>query len=248
MSEITSSQIKSLKKDTELLESIVFNAVARAKQLNYEIEMLEDSERDSGNPQPPRPRIPISSLLNGPRTPEFVYNSRGRRIHVRTDWTSAYELLGLNSKPYTKQFTTPTKGVVILVHGLNGHANRPTWGFLAHRYQEAGYHPVGFDFHGHGYSDRFCPGTQNPYYSYTRALISDYTELVDDMLWVISKLFVTDSEVHAHELGKVCHLQIFCYVFYEGFASSTPIFMPTSYKFVCYLYVNKLQLTTLFSV
>jgi len=183
--------------DTELLESIVFNAVARAKQENYEIEILEDAERDAGIPQPPRPRIPISVHLNGPRTKEFVYNSRGRRIHIRTDWTSAYEVLGLPPQPAHQQFCTSSKGVVLLVHGLNGHANRPTWGFLAHRLQLAGYHPVGFDFQGHGYSDRFCPGSQNPYYDYTRALINDYTELVDDMMWILSKLFVPQEEMRA---------------------------------------------------
>ena len=43
--------------------------------------------------------------------------------------------------------------------------------------------------------------TQNPYYDYTRALINDYTELVDDMLWVISKVFLTQQEMAAREAG-----------------------------------------------
>ena len=181
--------------DADLLESIVLNAIVKTKQANYDIETLEDTERHHGSTEPPRPRIAISSLLNSPRTDEFVYNSRGRRIHVRTEWNTAYELLGLEPISVPRQgLTTPTKGIVIFVHGMNGHANRPTWAFLAHRLQLAGYHPVGFDFQGHGYSDRYTPGTQNPYYDHTRALINDYTELIDDMLWLISKLFVTMKE------------------------------------------------------
>jgi hypothetical protein len=40
--------------DTELLESIVFNAVARAKQENYEIETQEDDDLAAGTLSLPR--------------------------------------------------------------------------------------------------------------------------------------------------------------------------------------------------
>ncbi len=178
--------------DAELLEKIITEAVAKAKQHNYDLEFREDHEKAMGTFTEERPRMASSSLVNAPRTDEFVYNSRGRRLHIRTEWTEAWKVLGLD--PIKEVDRVPTKGVVIVIHGLNGHTNRPSTSFLANRYYRAGYHPVVFDFQGHGYSDRFVPGEKNAYYDHTRALIDDYTEMIDDAIWIISKLFVSEKE------------------------------------------------------
>ena len=132
----------------EELENIITKAVANAKQHNYNLEYLEDHEKSIGTFTEARPRVPSSSKLNSPRTDEFVYNSRGRRLHVRTDWTAAWNLLGLKNVPKDRP---ETKAVVLIIHGMNGHCSRPSQAYLAHKYYLQGYHPVSFAFQGHGY-------------------------------------------------------------------------------------------------
>ena len=68
---------------------------------------------------------------------EWVTNSRGLRLHVRT----------ATSK------TAGAKGIVVFVHGIGAHCSRPNWTLLSKYFTESlGYHYAAFDFAGHGYS------------------------------------------------------------------------------------------------
>ena len=75
--------------------------------------------------------------INAPKEKEYVM-SRGKRLHVRTNWNAAIDTLGTKD---VKLKTTGMKkadspaAVIVLVHGLGGHSHRPTYTIQAQNYE-----------------------------------------------------------------------------------------------------------------
>ena len=97
--------------------------------------------------------------INAPRGAEYVI-SRGKRLHARTSWGAAIEVLGTkdaNLKTLGKPRVDKPSALIVLVHGLGGHSHRPTYTLQAQIFESSGYKCIAFDFHGHGYSENFSP-------------------------------------------------------------------------------------------
>ena len=103
--------------------------------------------------------------LSLPRSQEFVTNSRGQRLHVRTQ--------GCCSKGLD-----PVKGIVIYVHGVGAHCSRPNFTALSTAFRERmGYHFAALDFHGHGYSEG------------DKGLVSSHDHLLNDVSSFLTVLY-----------------------------------------------------------
>lgn len=98
---------------------------------------------------------PISLAL--PKSDEYVINSRGQRLNVRT---------------YTGDSSSGWKarGVVVYIHGYAAHISRPPQPLLAQAFNRRGFAYAGVDFHGHGYSEG------------DRALVLSCDDLIDDVM------------------------------------------------------------------
>lgn len=101
-------------------------------------------------------------LRNLARSPEYVTNSRGQRLHLRTTWPST---------------TVAPRGLILSLHGYGSHASRPTHRYLAARFSSSGYAYAALDFHGHGYSEG------------VRGLVEAPEHLVDDALAAARALY-----------------------------------------------------------
>lgn len=101
-----------------------------------------------------------------PKSHEFVTNSRGQRIHVRTQSASA-----------TGYSDSSHRGVVIFLHGLHSHCSRANFEVLAPKFNNLGFHFAALDFNGHGHSDG-VPG-----------LIASHHDLIDDAASLLAVLY-----------------------------------------------------------
>lgn len=107
---------------------------------------------------------------NLPNSLEYVTNSRGQRIHLRTYWPTE----------------NPVKSVVFFLHGYSGHTNGPPISYLAKELNAQQIACVMLDFHGHGYSDG------------ERGLVTDYRHLIDDAAAVIEAVYSPSPSTHRH--------------------------------------------------
>lgn len=105
------------------------------------------------------------SELNLPQSPEFVINSRGQRLHVRTSASQG-----------------PCKGLVVNLHGYGAHCSRVNFSALSSHFTSMQYHYVAFDFHGHGYSEG------------ERHFIADHRHLLDDLGSVLAALYREEEQ------------------------------------------------------
>lgn len=100
--------------------------------------------------------------LTLPKSEEWVRNSRGHRLHVRT-WAAK---------------VPQAKGLVLSLHGMGAHCSRPNSTYLARAITETlGFHFVSFDFHGMGRSEG------------ERGMLHDYNHLLDDVNCVLEALY-----------------------------------------------------------
>lgn len=143
--------------------------------------------------------------LNAPRTEEYVRNSRRESLHVRTDWSPAFKSLGL--KPPSGDSRSSKNALIVMMHGMGGHNNRPSVVHNAYHYIAKGYKVCAFDFHGHGYSNNFTPvgqdydeettklnraqGETDPLEEYerNRNCIKRWEYLLDDITCVLRALY-----------------------------------------------------------
>jgi alpha-beta hydrolase superfamily lysophospholipase len=110
-------------------------------------------------------------LENQPRSPEFVTNLRGQRLHLRTTWPDG---------------AAPPRALILSFHGYGSHASRPTHRFLSARFASSGFAYAVLDFHGHGYSDG------------ERGLVNAPEHLLDDALAAACALYApADGPGHA---------------------------------------------------
>ena len=94
------------------------------------------------------------------RSGEYVINSRGQRLHLRTAQASS------------------AKGLILYVHGIGAHCSRPNTKYFSSFFTtKLNYHYAAFDFHGHGYSEG------------ERGFINTYDDLLDDLSSVLSALY-----------------------------------------------------------
>lgn len=101
--------------------------------------------------------------INAARSDEFVVNSRGQRIHMRSSWPPGGP--------------AAARGVVFGLHGYGAHISRPPQVYLAQQLSAAGLAYVALDFHGHGYSEG------------TRGLVQAPAHLLDDALSGVLALY-----------------------------------------------------------
>ena len=100
--------------------------------------------------------------LTLPKSEEWVKNSRGEKLHVRTCAAKAPQ----------------AKGLVLSLHGMGAHCSRPNSTYLARAIMEKlGFHFVTFDFHGMGRSEG------------ERGMLHDYNNLLDDVSCVLGALY-----------------------------------------------------------
>jgi alpha-beta hydrolase superfamily lysophospholipase len=95
------------------------------------------------------------------QTNEFVTNTRGQRLHLRSSWPTSI----------------PCKAVVVLCHGYASHINRPHFKFISKQFSGHGIALIAFDFHGHGFSNG------------TRALVNHPDDLLDDLFSVLRVIY-----------------------------------------------------------
>ena len=103
----------------------------------------------------------VSHHPNLPNSLEYVTNSRGQKVHVRTYWPTG----------------APVKSIVFFLHGYSGHSNGPPISYIAKEFNAQQIACVMLDFHGHGYSDG------------ERGLVTDYRDLIDDTAAVIEAVY-----------------------------------------------------------
>ncbi len=150
-----------------------------------------------------------SDGINAPRGPEYVI-SRGKRLHVRTSWDAAIDVLGTkdaNLKTSLGRRAGNPSALIVLVHGLGGHSHRPTYTLQAQIFEGLGYKCVAFDFHGHGYSEHFSPmgpdfdrekanatraaGESDPLapHDESRCYVAEWEHLMEDLVCVLRALY-----------------------------------------------------------
>ena len=114
------------------------------------------------------------------RSGEYVTNSRGQRLHLRTAQASS------------------AKGLILYVHGIGAHCSRPNTKYFSSFFTtKLNYHYAAFDFHGHGYSEG------------ERGFINTYDDLLDDLSSVLSalgpRLWARPSAfLCGNELERIC--------------------------------------------
>lgn len=99
-------------------------------------------------------------LRNLQQSPEFIYNARGEKLHVRSFWPE--------SKP---------RAVVIFLHGYSAHISRPHHIPIAQQLNSNGYAYICLDFHGHGYSEGL------------KAYLHEFTHFEDDVISLLFHLY-----------------------------------------------------------
>ena len=102
--------------------------------------------------------------------PEYVLNSRGQRLHVHSYW------------PHESNLTA----VIVSLHGMGSHSNRPTQKYMARKFQENGLAYVCIDFHGHGYSEG------------TKGMVDSPEFLIDDVFCLLRALYSDQSTSEEH--------------------------------------------------
>ena len=107
------------------------------------------------------------TLINLPRTEEFVMNSRDQKLHVRTSWPAS---------------TVPLRGILVYCHGYGGHCSRPWVPYLCEQLHAKGFAFVGLDWHGFGYSE-----------GVVKALVGGVDDFVDDVMSLLSALYATNQ-------------------------------------------------------
>jgi alpha-beta hydrolase superfamily lysophospholipase len=95
------------------------------------------------------------------KSDEYVTNSSGQKLHVRSLWPNS----------------TPCKGIIFMMHGYSAHCNRPPYNYYAKQVNGAGFAVILIDLHGHGYSEGM------------RALIENPVSLLDDVFCVIRAVY-----------------------------------------------------------
>lgn len=103
--------------------------------------------------------------INLPKSEEYVVNNRNQRLHVRS-------FLPDSKNP---------KAVIIYIHGIGAHINRPTFPFIAKSFTDNDLAFITMDIHGHGYSEG------------TRVLINSHEHWIEDAMCVLSSLFSTSN-------------------------------------------------------
>lgn len=109
----------------------------------------------------------IQSLIasahpNLPNSLEYVTNSRGQKLHIRTYWPCEGSV----------------KYIVVALHGHAGHSSRPTHAYIARELNAHNIAYVTLDFHGHGYSEG------------DRCRIVQYHDLIDDVMSLLSAIYM----------------------------------------------------------
>jgi alpha-beta hydrolase superfamily lysophospholipase len=105
------------------------------------------------------------SRLSQPKSAEFVTNSRGQLLHVRTQAAA------------TQDSKQPCRGCVVYLHGLHAHCSRIHMPVYASELNSIGFHFAALDFHGHGHSEGEA------------GVILSYADLVDDVASLLSALY-----------------------------------------------------------
>ena len=131
---------------------------------------------------------PFKNIL---KSPEYVTNSRGQILHVRS-WL---DIQDDKSKPSALVFflhgykiiipiitcTVYSKCFEIFIHRYASHISRPVHEKIA---RDLNTHNIGYitlDFHGHGHSDGL------------RALVTSYVDLVDDIVSLLLAVYSTST-------------------------------------------------------
>lgn len=120
------------------------------------------------------PNVIPSTYENVTQSDEFTINSRGQRIHVRTNWPN----------------TNPSAAVLFL-HGYGAHGNRPPIRYIAETMNRSNVAFISLDFHGHGYSEG------------TRGLVMHFDDLIDDVITTILALFSEQTGCVHHKLCRI---------------------------------------------
>jgi pimeloyl-ACP methyl ester carboxylesterase len=123
------------------------------------------------------------SLINLPRSDEFVVNSRGQKLHVRSSWPAPQ---------------LPVRGIFVYCHGYGGHCSRPWVPFLCRQLNEKGFAFVGLDWHGFGYSEGVM-GAEGV----VKALVGTVDDFVDDVMSLLSALYATSP--HDGKLNRTAN-------------------------------------------
>eukprot|EP01035_Chromulina_nebulosa_P030749 gene30749-40897_t len=108
-------------------------------------------------------------FLNILKSSEYVTNSRGQILHVRS-WVNMQDG---NSK---------SSALVFFLHGYASHISRPVHEKIARDFNTHNIGYITLDFHGHGYSDGL------------RALVASYVDLVDDIVSLLLAVYSTSTE------------------------------------------------------
>ena len=103
-----------------------------------------------------------STHPNLPNSLEYITNSRGQKLHVRTYWPAERSV----------------KFIVVSLHGHAGHGNRPTHSYIARELNAHNIAYVTLDFHGHGYSEG------------DRCRIAKYADLIDDVMSLLTAIYM----------------------------------------------------------
>ena len=117
-----------------------------------------------------------SSIVNLPKTDEYITNNRGQRLHVRSYWPNS----------------STCKSLVIFCHGYASHINRPLHSYISKQYNDNDIGYVTIDVSGHGYSDG------------VKGYIDSYNDTIDDILSLLICLYSTSStssNLQRKELG-----------------------------------------------
>ena len=146
------------------ISTILMNASITPKRTFYSppanIEVIPLEQNDASD-EYIQSRI-RSERPNLPNSLEYVTNSRGQKLHVRTYWPSEGQ----------------AKSILFFFHGYAGHHNRPTQAYIARELNAQKIACVMFDFHGHGYSDG------------DRGRVAQYSDLIDDAMSVVTAVYM----------------------------------------------------------
>jgi alpha-beta hydrolase superfamily lysophospholipase len=146
------------------ISTAILNASITPKHISYtppvNLETIPEEEHDASDEY-------IQSCIqsdqpNLPNSLEYVTNSRGQKLHVRTYWPSG----------------GAAKYIVVSLHGHAGHSNRPTHAYIARELNAQQIAYITLDFHGHGYSDG------------ARCRIVQYQDLIDDVLSLLVAIYM----------------------------------------------------------
>lgn len=129
--------------------------------------------------------------INIPKSSEFVFNSRGLRLHVRTFFPRPQDIVTTDKTNKNKNASCKKNGVlrpraiIFALHGFGVHANHPVHRIFAREFNKQNLAYVTLDFHAHGHSEarRVSAKTELRYY------VEQFEDLGDDVLSVITALY-----------------------------------------------------------